>query len=594
MKKLNLIFLILLLVFPYNVTGFNFGNLIIMFLGIIFLFISKKIMGNRYLILIMIAYALSGIISIFFIDSSINSISGLSTYFAPFIFYLIWNNILNREDNEGETILKYIVYILGISSLVFILIQCGIKNLRVYGNVSYANTYALILLTGIYLNTIVNDRKYKNIIEVIFFIGIFATGSRTTIACLIVYITLRSFINKSINIKETILNISLSVISFILIDNYIEIVIFTLPILFIVGKWIYNKKISKFIVLIPIILSVLMLIITPNYIINRLSNISLKQGTLQERFIIFEDTIKCIVDKPMGYGINTYENTILSNQSAFYGIKYSHNSILQVGFESGVLSSIALILLFIVSLMVIFKGNKFKDGAIVFCIVFLHSLLDFDFSFVLVIALWMLVIVINEQKNNNNINISLNKYYKFVHVIFIIIILPIVFQEVVVWTSTIYNKNDKYSLSKDISRLSIFKDYRIDELYIDSCLGMYYLNKDKVDLEKAIELINENDESIKVIWNSIYIYELLDKKKEVIEGYDKLLALQPYYFEVYKNYYITLKKYYVESNENYYNEKIEELENVFYSNLKSLNSNAKYIYNQLPIEFEDVVTMEMR
>lgn len=594
MKKLNLIFLILLLVFPYNITGFNFGNLIIMFLGIIFLLVSKKIMGNICLILIMIFYALSGIISVLFIDASINSISGLSTYFAPIIFYLIWNNILNREDSEGETILKYIVYILGISSLVFILIQCEIKNLRVYGNVSYANTYALILLIGIYLNTIVNDRKYKNIIEIIFFIGIFATGSRTTIACLIVYITLRNLINKRINIKETGLNISLSVISFILIDNYIGIVIFALPILFIAGKWIYNKKISKFIVLIPMILSVFMFIITPNYIINRLSNISLTQGTLQERFIIFEDTLKCIINKPMGYGINTYENTILSNQSAFYGVKYSHNSILQVGFESGVLASIALLVLFIVSLIVILKGNKLKDGTIVFCIIFLHSLLDFDFSFVLIIALWMLVVVINEEKNKNNINIHINKYYKFVYIIFIIVILPIVYQESIIWASTIYNKKEEYNLSMNISRLSVFKDYRIDELYINSSLGMYYLNKDKVELKKAIELISENHENIKVIWSNIYICELLDKKKEVIEGYDRLLKLQPYYFEVYKNYYSTLKRYYEESNDNYYNEKIEELENIFYSNLKSVNSKAKYIYNQLPSKFEEVFTMEMR
>ena len=206
----------------------------------------------------------------------------------------------------------------------------------------------------------------------------------------------------------------------------------------------------------------------------------------------------------------------------------------------------------------------------------------------------MLVVVINEEKNKNNINIHINKYYKFVYIIFIIVILPIVYQESIIWSSTIYNKKEEYNLSMNISRLSVFKDYRIDELYINSSLGMYYLNKDKVELKKAIELISENHESIKVIWSNIYICELLDKKKEVIEGYDRLLKLQPYYFEVYKNYYSTLKKYYEESNDNYYNEKIEELENIFYSNLKSVNSKAKHIYNQIPSKFEEIFTMEMR
>ena len=594
MKNLNLIFLIILLVFPYNITGFNFGNLIIMFLGMLYLLMSKKFIGNRSLIMIMIAYAMCGVISVIFINTSINSISGLSTYFAPLIFYLIWSNIFIGDDNKEQTILKYIVYILGISASVFILIQCGIKNLRIYGNVSYANTYALILLIGIYLNTLLSDSKFKNIIEIIFIIGIFATGSRTTIVYLMLYIILRSFINKSISIKETILNLSLSVISFILIDNYIEIVLFTFPILLILAKWVYNKKVNKFVIIIPIILSGIVLITTPNYIINRLSNMSLTQGTLQERFIIFEDTIKCIINRPMGYGINTYESSILANQSAFYVIKYPHNSILQVGFESGIISIIVLLALFIMAAKLLFKDNKFKEGTIIFSIIFLHSLLDFDFSFVLVIALWMLVLAINEGNKESNISIVLNKYYKFGYIICVFLIVPILFQESLVWTSIIYNKNENYSSSKDILKRSLFNDYRIDELYVSSNLGLYNLNKDKLELEKSIELINKNDESIKFIWSSIYIYDLLDEKQNVIDLYDKLILLQPYYFEVYKNYYITLDKYYIESNDIYYKEKINELKNKFYKNLKNINLKSKFIYNQLPNKFDDLINMQMK
>lgn len=589
----NWVFLLLVIVFPYNSTGFNFGNLIIIFISLLYLLFVKKIKVNKNICLLSAIFFLIGVLSIFISNNSINSISGLSTYLSPLVFYFIWQNILKDEIKERNKIIAQIGYIITISASMYILLQCGIKNLRVYGNISYANTYALILLIGMYINNINKYSKYRNICEIVLLIGIFSTGSRTTLIYLAIYMIFRYFTNKDFNIKDSILNICFSIISFILIDGYLTLAVLILPIVFIIGKTLYSKKVDKKLIILPIVISGLFLLLSQNYIVDRLSNINLKQGTLQERFIIFEDTANLIIDKPLGYGINTFENKILTNQSAYYGVKYPHNSILQIGFEVGILGIICFILLFISCLVYMIKNNKFKEGELIFIISFLHSLLDFDFSFVLMIALWMLIFVINEDKNKRNIDLELNKLVKGINVIFIVLISTMVYQEIVIWSGTIANKKGNFELASNISEFALFREERIDNVIIDSQVGIYNLNNKKEELIKILDTLNYDRNNIILKWKLAYVYSELEDKEKSIEVFDDILESQPYYFEAYKEYYNVLKKYYDESNDTLYSDKIEEVKNKFYQSLSTLNPKSQYIKNQLPNKFEEILKMNL-
>lgn len=589
----NWVFLLLVIVFPYNSTGFNFGNLIIIFISLLYLLFVKKIKVNKNICLLSAIFFLIGVLSIFISNNSINSISGLSTYLSPLVFYFIWQNILKDEIKERNKIIAQIGYIITISASMYILLQCGIKNLRVYGNISYANTYALILLIGMYINNINKYSKYRNICEIVLLIGIFSTGSRTTLIYLAIYMIFRYFTNKDFNIKDSILNICFSIISFILIDGYLTLAVLILPIVFIIGKTLYSKKVDKKLIILPIVISGLFLLLSQNYIVDRLSNINLKQGTLQERFIIFEDTANLIIDKPLGYGINTFENKILTNQSAYYGVKYPHNSILQIGFEVGILGIICFILLFISCLVYMIKNNKFKEGELIFIISFLHSLLDFDFSFVLMIALWMLIFVINEDKNKRNIDLELNKLVKGINVIFIVLISTMVYQEIVIWSGTIANKKGNFELASNISEFALFREERIDNVIIDSQVGIYNLNNKKEELIKILDTLNYDRDNIILKWKLAYVYSELEDKEKSIEVFDDILESQPYYFEAYKEYYNVLKKYYDESNDTLYSDKIEEVKNKFYQSLSTLNPKSQYIKNQLPNKFEEILKMNL-
>lgn len=589
----NWVFLLLVIVFPYNSTGVNFGNLIIIFISLLYLLFVKKIKVNKNICLLSAIFFLIGVLSIFISNNSINSISGLSTYLSPLVFYFIWQNILKDEIKERNKIIAQIGYIITISASMYILLQCGIKNLRVYGNISYANTYALILLIGMYINNINKYSKYRNICEIVLLIGIFSTGSRTTLIYLAIYMIFRYFTNKDFNIKDSILNICFSIISFILIDGYLTLAVLILPIVFIIGKTLYSKKVDKKLIILPIVISGLFLLLSQNYIVDRLSNINLKQGTLQERFIIFEDTANLIIDKPLGYGINTFENKILTNQSAYYGVKYPHNSILQIGFEVGILGIICFILLFISCLVYMIKNNKFKEGELIFIISFLHSLLDFDFSFVLMIALWMLIFVINEDKNKRNIDLELNKLVKGINVIFIVLISTMVYQEIVIWSGTIANKKGNFELASNISEFALFREERIDNVIIDSQVGIYNLNNKKEELIKILDTLNYDRDNIILKWKLAYVYSELEDKEKSIEVFDDILESQPYYFEAYKEYYNVLKKYYDESNDTLYSDKIEEVKNKFYQSLSTLNPKSQYIKNQLPNKFEEILKMNL-
>ena len=64
--------------------------------------------------------------------------------------------------------LKYIVLSVGILAIYYILVQGIYYNIRIYGNVGYANSYALLLLIGIYFNRIREEDKFVDILEMIF------------------------------------------------------------------------------------------------------------------------------------------------------------------------------------------------------------------------------------------------------------------------------------------------------------------------------------------------------------------------------------------------------------------------------------------
>lgn len=155
---LETLIFISLIIIPYGIFGFNLVNLILLILPLIYLRKSKVIYGDKMFMIIWGCYFISAIISLFISSNNIVSIVGISTYFSLGIFYITFNSIM-KNDVQKQKILTIMVWLLAILTIGFIILQWIIFDVRISGNITYANSYALMLLIGIYING-----EIKNII----------------------------------------------------------------------------------------------------------------------------------------------------------------------------------------------------------------------------------------------------------------------------------------------------------------------------------------------------------------------------------------------------------------------------------------------
>lgn len=574
----KVIFLILMIL-PYGFIGFDLGNIIALTLGIIYISFKGRIVGNKNFILIAALYLFIGIMTVLIGDKQLNSIVGVSPYLSILVYYVVFNNIFT-DDRKVENLIKYIVYVISGISIVFIIIQCKIFDVRLEGAIGYANSYALILLITIYLNNkiVKNNNKYINIILVA---SLLFTGSRTTMICYVVYIAFELYKKDYNYIKNSILNNLIGIIFYILLEGYIGILLLILPFIIIVINQLYKIRLNKKLIVALILMGFLFVIFIPNNTFERIKNISINNGSLQERLVLFEDGINAIINKPMGYGINSYEKEIVYNHTANYQYNYVHNSILQVGFETGIIGAIMLLLIFIYGGKLIYVNNGFNIDFIIYTLFILHSFMDFDFSFVSVIALFTLLISVND-KNRQSFKIERKSIIRLGCLFISAILIFIGINEgMSTLAKTVLNKGEYEKAKKIISKVPI-KDYKTYSILGDT----YKIEYDITNKEEAlIKSLDYNKKSLErdirnsnIKWNIAYCYKELGDIEKYIESMKELSEANKYNKEYYDEFYNTISSLNVA---NKYDEVLSWIKNELEQNKNNINSKSIYMKNQI-------------
>lgn len=550
-------------IIPILFLGNNMVNVILLIISSMYIFTNLKNIKyiNRKYVYVSIGLLMSALISIILVDNNIYAISGMALYLNLITYYIVFQILKSKYDNLDQ-FTSLIIYTAVIINTIYLLFQLCIKEERLSGIFGYANTEGIFLISILLLNKI-KEPKYSKIINVILLALIFATGSRTSWLLLTTYIIVDSLINKKlINILE------------LLVGGFIYILIAKLSIVgFLISPIvlsIYNssKKIKNKHIIIISILFIMIIISSSSNTIERFKNISLQNGSLQERLITFEDGIESIKNNPLGQGIDTYNFKSYKDSSAFYSQRYMHNSLLSIGYEMGIIGVFAFIIFIIICNLILIK-NKEKRYLIIVDIIFLHSLLDFDFVFSPIFILISFIISNYGNDSKESINICILKP--------MLAIMVLLFSYIGLYEGCL-KINTMTSLS--IASKMYKKDYRAN-------LNLSSIYIDNNDLYKCLQSLsvaeNLSSDNPFIKWNLSYIYKELGEYDKALEKASQVLEMEKYNKDVYVLYNDILKNKYDAIE---YNNKLKELKTFYYKSLDEINPKSKYLKNQLPNKFE--------
>lgn len=570
------------LLIPYNLMPTSLCGALLSMIGCMYLLKLKSALRvNKYIFYSIVLFNIISILSLMYSKDINLFFDGFITYLSILLFYLLFSNLYK------EKILNYFVYIISISLSFFIVYQGFILNKRVDGTFAYANTYGLLMLITLYINEIRTNEKFKSTIQFILILGILFTESRNTIIYLCIFI----IISAVVEIKEKsnysiALNIFTTVLLYILFKCFGLGSIFTIPILYIPIYYFYNKcktktkeKLSLICYVSTAIIFCTLIFAQANFNL-KLSNINMNSSTLQERFIYYEDAIKYIAKNPLGSGINSFVYKQYSNQSAFYDVKYIHNSLLQVCYDIGFLGLALFIFIFVYGVLLIHRSSEGNSKILkiaVFLTIYFHSLLDFDFSFPTIFIVVVMMIAFWSKGSS----IIINNYYKKAIIVTSMVISIYVFAiNSLLLMGNFYSKKDTnkslrfYTLSKEIT-------FKNPEIYALIAQNYRENNMTAQCLEnlKTAEQINPEDPAVKM--NIAFTYEKIGDDKSAIRYFDAVLEQEKYYEDIYKEYHAYLDKLYEETGDTRYKIKINNLEELHSKNCNSLNEKAIYLKNQL-------------
>lgn len=182
---------ILPFIIPSSILKENLATLILFLVGSIFIIKNKnKIKENKYFYIIGVMSLLI-LLSQLIISPYIESISGSFLYLNMAIYYLIYGYIIKYENKDE--ISKYILLSIIVVSLFYIFYHGLYQGIRVFGNIGYANSYALLALVSLYLNKIRKKDNLTEFIEIILFLTLLFTGSRTTLVLSLIYIAYKLY-----------------------------------------------------------------------------------------------------------------------------------------------------------------------------------------------------------------------------------------------------------------------------------------------------------------------------------------------------------------------------------------------------------------
>lgn len=598
---------ILPFIIPSSILKENLGSLILFLVGSVFIVKNKnKIKESKYFFILVIMW-ISILISQVIVSPYIESISGSFLYLNMAIYYLIYGCILKGENKDE--ILKYILLLMSAVSIFYIAYHGLYQGIRIFGNIGYANSYAVLHLTGLYLNRIRAKDKFTDIIEIILYMALLFTGSRTTIILSVVYIIYKLYIDKrnnNIKLVYSLEPIALATVLYIILDRLRLIGIFILPLILIFYILIKNLKFKDKIYYILGIVAIIGLLLSNSNTINRIKNISLNNGSLQERFVYYEDSINSIINHPIGNGINMFQYKLYKDATVFYDVKYIHNSLLQVAYDAGIINLLIFISVILIGLIKLFGSrNNYKIYLILaYLTILIHSLLDFDLSFsTFPIILIMLVVLgdIEELKgskkkvgtrDNEKQVFSLSKYFYIATSVASLYF--IIFEGSIVIGNYLIDANSNlaekiFSFSNTISFKRDYRGYfnkaQVNKILYDKSNDEKYM-LDALELLETSKEINPYDPMI--TWNLSYIYEVLGEEEKALNYGQEVLEIERFYPGAYIKQYDYLMRLYGETRDKKYEEQIKDLEEFYYKSYNDLNKRAKYMNNQLQENYDDI------
>lgn len=598
---------ILPFIIPSSILKENLATLILFLVGSIFIIKNKNnIKENKYFYIIGVMSLLI-LLSQLIISPYIESISGSFLYLNMAIYYLIYRYIIKYENKDE--VLKYILLSITVVSLFYIFYHGLYQGIRVFGNIGYANSYALLALVSLYLNKIRKKDNLTEFIEIILFLTLLFTGSRTTLILSLIYIAYKLYSDykyKNIKVIISLEGFFCATILYIIMEKLRIYSLLVIPILIILYYFIKNIKFRDKLYYGLGVIVLISLIISNNNLINRFKEISLYTGTLQERLLIYGDSIKSITKHPLGNGINMFQYKSFDNATAFYDVKYIHNSYLQVAYDTGIVNALIFITVIILGLMMLIKSkSKHKFSLILsYGTILLHSLLDFDLSFSTFPIIFVMLVALGHIRDGENKKdkivyednkkqaFNLSKYL-YISIASISIYLIIFETSIVIgnyFIDTNSNLSDKiFSFSNNISFKRDYRGYfnkaKANKNLYDESKDENYL-KEGVSLLEACKEINPFDPML--IWNLSYLYEALGQNETALNLSEEVLERERFYPAAYTKQYDYLMKLYGETNDKKYEDEVNKLEYTYYKNYKELNKRAKYMNNQLQENFDDI------
>ena len=599
----DVLIFILPFIIPYTVIGFEAGNILLPLAAILYIALYiRKASLNKNIIIALITIVLLAIISLI---NKFNflSLGGISLYLTPIFYYVIYCSL--KENKRKDDIMKYTVYIMVTFSLISVIYEGMYLKLRVFGLFGYASTFALSLLILVHINNIRKEDFYKTTIDIIFITSILFTGSRNIFLWLALYSTVIAVSKRQI---KPISNTLMALILYTLISSISIAGLLLAPILIYIYEWIFKEcdkgyKSRKMILGLVLIVTVaiIILITDSSKSVERISNISFTGRWIQERLIIFGDTVKAIGEMPFGHGINTFSKLQYYFQSAYYSVKYVHNSVLQIAFDIGILAVIPFLYIILHAVIKSCKNFNDKNKAInvlnlsILIIIFFHSLLDFDFSFSSIFALYILPIA---ALSNINKEFYLRKKSIAAAMCGVFIFLSIIlYNEGALRLGNYMITTSNYEAGRSVISTVLLRDSRYYQLMSDSYRDQYseihdpdMLKKMEDNLEAAIRY---DGEDLNLKWNMAYVKGKHGKYEDAISIWNNIISVEKYNPKVYKTYYNYLTDL-EENSSKSFTKQIERIKQKHDEAYLNLNPRSKYIKHQLKRSFNDTLEMNIK
>lgn len=575
----DMIFFIIIFIVPSNIIGEEFSAVLMGLLGIIYLVKNKnkiKLFNEvKYFYIAQVAIILFAVLSLVHTSVLLQSLSEAFIYLDALIYFVIALNI-----KEKNNIIKAVVITAALSSIFFCLYEGFYLNIRISGTLGYANSYALLLLVALFFSEVLEEDNMILMSKLSIMLGIIFTGSRNTFLYLLIYLVISLFKQQ----KKYIFRHNVSIFIFdIIIYTLFNLLgagfIFLLPPMIFIFYYISKIKITNkkviYILGIVVLLSMLSFSILTNTG-KRLLNASLSSGVLQERFVYYEDSLKQITHNGFGNGISTFQYRQFKDQSAFYDVKYIHNSILQIAYDLGILPMLIFLIAYLYGGIKLFKSKANIYYISIYIIIFLHSLLDFDFSYapILVIPGIILAFCLNPK---DNLNIKIKNLVIIPLCTFIIITTALNFVfflgNLSIFIGSSHEAINFYNIYSKVSFCDAAPYKTLGDLYLKN--GDYEKAEDYLTLASKI-----NRDDPRIIWNLAYAKEKDNKIEEALAYKNMLLNYEKYNYKMYKFLYTSLKSTNINT---------DNLEKTYSENLKMLNPKAKYMKNQLPNSFKEAM-----